>query len=64
MQLANRSRAEAFVRRMVAAGLNVAVVIPCYNVQAHIIEVVHTLPSYVKHIILVNDASVDDTPQL
>ena len=64
MQLANRSRAETFVRKMVAAGLSIAVVIPCYNVKAHIIEVVNTLPNYVKHIILVNDASVDDTPQL
>lgn len=63
MQLVNSSRAELFVRRMVSAGLSIAVVIPCYNVQAHITEVVKTLPDYVKHIILVNDASTDNTPQ-
>ena len=62
MRLANLQRAETYVRKMVKSGLNIAVVIPCYNVQYHIEEVVTTIPTYVHDVILVNDASVDDTP--
>jgi len=39
----------------------VALVIPCYNVSAHIAEVIRTLPPDVSHIIAVNDCSRDDT---
>jgi dolichol-phosphate mannosyltransferase len=58
------SRAEQRVRQFVKAGLHIAVVVPCYNVQEHIREVVHSLPDYVQHIILVNDASRDKTGEI
>ena len=64
MRLANLFRAETHVRKMVSEGLSIAIVSPCYNVQAHIVEVVTSLPDYVQDIILVNDASLDDTPKI
>ena len=39
--------------------LVIAVVIPCYKVENHIEQVVRTVPSYVDHIIAVNDAGPD-----
>src|SRR5574338_30585 len=42
----------------------VAVVIPCFNVQDHITHVVHSLPDELSYIILVNDASADQTAQI
>jgi len=49
------------VREMVKSGLKVVVVIPCYKVEAHISEVVESLPDFVSKAILVNDASPDAT---
>ena len=40
---------------------HIAVAIPCFNVERHIESVVHSLPSFIDTIILVNDASVDST---
>ena len=42
----------------------IAIVIPCFKVQNHIKEVVKTIPEYVKHIILVNDCSTDNTAEV
>ncbi len=39
----------------------VVVVVPAYNEQAHIAEVVATMPAFVDHIVLVDDASTDNT---
>ena len=64
MSVLNPSRAEQQVRRMVESGLRVAVVVPCYNVQEHVVGVVQTMPDYVHDIILVNDASQDQTGTL
>lgn len=41
--------------------MTITVVIPCYNVAAHIEEVINNLPSSVTWIIVVNDCSKDDT---
>jgi dolichol-phosphate mannosyltransferase len=40
---------------------NIAVVIPCYRVKREINEVLASLPPYLKHIIVVDDASPDET---
>ncbi len=41
--------------------MRLAVVIPCYNVSRHIEQVIDGIPSDILWIILVNDASKDDT---
>lgn len=41
--------------------LRVAVVVPAYKEQAHIARVIQTMPDLVDHIIVVDDASPDDT---
>ncbi|MEM8523782.1 MAG: glycosyltransferase family 2 protein [Bacteroidota bacterium] len=41
--------------------LKLAVLIPCYNVQAHIKSVIINLPEVVDLVIAVDDASIDDT---
>lgn len=40
---------------------SVAVVVPCFQVERHIKQVVKTLPSFIDLIILVNDHSTDQT---
>ena len=40
---------------------DVAVVIPCYRVELKIGSLIANLPSFLKHIIVVDDASPDDT---
>jgi dolichol-phosphate mannosyltransferase len=42
----------------------VAAVIPCYRVEREIQSVLKTIPSYIKHIIVVDDASPDSTADL
>lgn len=39
----------------------IAIVIPCYNVEDHIEEVIRTIPLEIKYIITVNDCSRDGT---
>lgn len=39
----------------------IAVVIPCYRVEREVESVLRSIPSYVRHIIAVNDASPDRT---
>jgi glycosyltransferase involved in cell wall biosynthesis len=46
-----------------AAEPHVAVVIPCYNVAAHIVGVLQTIPALVRTIICVDDASPDDSAE-
>jgi glycosyltransferase involved in cell wall biosynthesis len=43
---------------------NIAVVIPCYRVELEINSVIASLPRYLKHIIVVDDASPDRTSEL
>lgn len=40
---------------------NIVAVIPCYRVEAQIGDVLAALPRYLKHIIVVDDASTDET---
>ncbi len=42
----------------------IAAVIPCYRVEREIQSVLQTIPSYIKHIIVVDDASPDSTADL
>ncbi len=42
----------------------IAAVIPAYNVDRHIAEVLRTLPGFVRHIIVVDDASTDATAEV
>jgi glycosyltransferase involved in cell wall biosynthesis len=42
----------------------IAAVIPCYHVEREIQSVLETIPSYIKHIIVVDDASPDSTADL
>lgn len=44
--------------------LNITIVIPAYNVEAHIEAVLESIPSFVDHIIVVDDASTDRTSEL
>ena len=57
----NYTRVEVLVRQVVKSGLKIAVVVPCYNVQAHIEAVVQSIPDYVEVAVLVDDASQDHT---
>lgn len=43
---------------------NIAVVIPCYRVEREINKVIANLPRYIKHIIVVDDASPDKTAEV
>jgi glycosyltransferase involved in cell wall biosynthesis len=52
------------LNELTTRGLVLAVVVPCYNVAAHIAGVVDSIPAYVQHIILVNDASADATAEI
>jgi glycosyltransferase involved in cell wall biosynthesis len=49
--------------RRVYKGHNIAVVVPAYLEQNHIAGVIETMPSAVDHIIVIDDASPDDTYQ-
>lgn len=43
---------------------SIATVVPCYRVEREITAVITSLPDYIKHIIVVDDASPDRTAQL
>ena len=43
---------------------NIAAVIPCYRVEREIQAVLHGLPKYIHHIIVVDDASPDSTSEI
>ena len=45
-------------------GLRVAVVVPAFREREHIAEVITTMPATVDHVIVVDDASPDDTSQV
>lgn len=64
MSLVNLVHAESVIRRALASGLRIAVVIPCYKVTQHIENVLYTLPDFVTDVILVDDASPDQTGEL
>mgnify|MGYP000430355248 CR=1 FL=1 len=40
---------------------NIAVVVPCYRVEREIQSVLQRIPKYIKHIIVIDDASPDST---
>ena len=40
---------------------SIAVVVPCYNEAQQISKVVKTMPEYVDHILIIDDASSDNT---
>ncbi|MGC9513609.1 MAG: glycosyltransferase, partial [Fidelibacterota bacterium] len=40
---------------------NIAVVIPCYNESNQILKVLSALPDFIDHIIIIDDASTDQT---
>lgn len=61
MSLVNLVHAESVIRRALASGLRIAVVVPCYKVTQHIENVLDTLPDYVGMVVLVDDASPDET---
>ena len=42
----------------------IAAVIPCYRVERQIQSVLQTVPAYIKHIVVVDDASPDSTADL
>jgi dolichol-phosphate mannosyltransferase len=42
----------------------IAAIIPCYRVEREIQSVLQTVPAYIKHIIVVDDASPDSTADL
>lgn len=42
----------------------IAAVIPCYRVEREIQVVLQTIPSYIRHILVVDDASPDSTAEL
>ena len=42
----------------------IAVVIPCYNEETQIEQVIHTMPDYVDKIVIVDDFSEDNTAKL
>src|SRR5688572_7164070 len=42
----------------------IAVVIPCYRVEREIDTVITNLPGYLKHIIVVDDCSPDQTAEI
>ena len=41
--------------------VNIAVVVPCYNVERHVADVVASIPVSVRTIVVVDDASTDNT---
>ena len=43
---------------------NIAVVIPCFRVESEIGKVLTDLPAYLKHIIVIDDASPDETARV
>lgn len=47
-----------------AASCEVAVVVPAYNVEAQVAGVLASMPAFVAHVIVVDDASTDGTPAI
>jgi len=43
---------------------NIVVVIPCFRVESEIGKILHDLPAYLKHIIVIDDASPDETARV
>jgi len=46
------------------ADYSIAVVIPCYNEARHIGQVLSSLPAWVRHVIVVDDCSRDDSAEV
>lgn len=46
------------------SGKTIGVVIPCYKVRRHILQVVETVPSFADHIIVVDDRCPEDSGRL
>jgi glycosyltransferase involved in cell wall biosynthesis len=59
-----KSKFEQQLGQMSKHGLRIAVVVPCYNVEQYLAPFVQTIPDYVHDLILVDDASLDDTGKI
>lgn len=46
------------------SGMIIAIVIPAYRVEKHILSVISSIPNFIDHIIVVDDASPDHTSDL
>ena len=42
----------------------IAAVIPCYNEETQILKVISTMPEFIDHLIIINDASTDKTLEI
>jgi glycosyltransferase involved in cell wall biosynthesis len=42
----------------------IAVIVPAYNVERHIVDTINYIPPYVDHVIVVDDGSQDQTSQM
>ena len=45
-------------------GKSVAVVVPCYNEEKQIVKVITSMPDFVDRIVIVDDASIDNTSRV
>lgn len=43
---------------------SIAAVVPCYNEETQILKVISTMPDFVDHLIIINDASTDKTLEI
>ncbi len=57
-------KSQKSVTKVFETDLNIVVVIPCYNVEKTIACVVADIPSYVRWVVLVDDASRDQTTEI
>lgn len=60
----NVSRNYGFEPSVTLDDVNVVAVIPAYNEGKHIADVLHSLPNFLRHVVVVNDCSRDDTAEV
>lgn len=42
----------------------ISIVVPAWNEATQIVKVIETIPEFVDHIIIINDASLDNTSEI
>ena len=42
----------------------IAAVIPCYNEETQLMKVISSMPEFIDHLIIINDASTDNTAEI
>jgi glycosyltransferase involved in cell wall biosynthesis len=62
--LLSAHKSQNSITKALVTDLNIVVVIPCYNVEKTIACVVAGMPSYVRWVVLVDDASRDRTAEI